>query len=317
MHSEEQPVAASQSWWQLKNNLYEFLSSTRIMILMTVLPVGVLLFFVLALPIGWAIAAGFFDIYIFDPVWEYSGLENYHEFLTNPDFWDSLGKSVIFAVGSVTIQLIAGIAIAIQLNKKIRFISIFRALLFLPYLIPTVVVAWLALWMGNTQWGILNTMLVEWTSIQQPIPWFGSSKWALPAIVIVNSWKFTIFVTIMVLARLQGIPDGYYEAAQMAGANAWQQFRDITLPNLKNVIFIVLLLRGIWMFNKFDIIWVLTGGGPRGATTTAPVYAYKTAFSSQALGKSAAISTFLFLLLTVVAVIYFYAFDPEQEVRVE
>ncbi|WP_156587152.1 carbohydrate ABC transporter permease [Halorubrum sp. CBA1125] len=113
------------------------------------------------------------------------------------------------------------------------------------------------------------------------------------------------------------IPEGYYDAARVCGASRWQKFRDITLPNLKGVIFIVVLLRGIWMFNKYDIIAVMTNGGPGDATQTAPIYAYKLAFQSYNLGESAAVSVILFGILIVAAVIYFRVLEPESEVRTE
>jgi multiple sugar transport system permease protein len=175
----------------------------------------------------------------------------------------------------------------------------------------------MALWMGNAQWGVINALLQDFGLIDEYIPWFASLDLTMLAVILTNSWKFAIFVTIMVLARLQSIPEGYYEAARMSGATTYQQFRDITLPNLKNVILIVLLLRGVWMFNKFDIIWVLTNGGPGDRTTTAPIFAYMRAFLDYSLGEAAAISTVLFSFLAVVAAIYFWYFEPHKEVRVQ
>jgi multiple sugar transport system permease protein len=122
-------------------------------------------------------------------------------------------------------------------------------------------------------------------------------------------------VIILVLAKLQSIPDTFYEAAKASGASTYQAFRDITLPNLKSVIFIVLLLRAVWTFNKFDIVWLLTGGGPGTATTIAPVYAYELGFQRGSLGRAAAASVVLFGILSVVAIIYFLLLAPEEEVE--
>jgi multiple sugar transport system permease protein len=137
------------------------------------------------------------------------------------------------------------------------------------------------------------------------------------SVIVTNSWKFSIFVTILVLARLQSIPDSIYEAAAVSGASPIRRFIDITLPNLKGVLFIAILLRGIWMFNKFDIVYILTGGGPASRTLIAPIYAYRTAFVDNQLGEAAAVSALLFIVLLGVALIYFYVFEPSQEVRVE
>jgi len=296
---------------------YEVLSKRYVLIAITVLPVLSLFLFVNVLPIIWAIVAGVFEISLFDPTWKFVGMENYTNTLTDPDFWASFRRSLVFAGGSVALQLTVGTAIALLINKSFRFSKSIRAIVMTPYLIPTAILGFLALWMGNSQFGIINWSLIELGVISSPIPWFGSIDLAMFAVILVNSWKFQIFVTIMVLARLQTIPDGFYEAAELAGASGYEKFRDITLPNLKGVIFIVLLLRGIWMFNKFDIIFVLTQGGPGDATSTAPIYAYDVAFQSYSLGRSAAVSTILFIMLFAFALVYFWKLQPAKEVRTE
>jgi multiple sugar transport system permease protein len=236
---------------------------------------------------------------------------------TSPLFRASLWKSIIFAVGSVAIQLTAGIGIALVINRDFKFNKGVRAIVLLPYLIPTALLGFLALWMFNTNWGILNSILVGAGLIDVGIQWFGNPDTAMLLLMLATAWKYAIFATILVLARLQSIPDGYYDAARVAGASRWQKFRDITLPNLRGVIFIVVLLRGIWMFNKYDIIAVMTNGGPGDATETAPIYAYKLAFNSYNLGESAAVSVILFVILIGAAAIYFRVLEPESEVRTE
>lgn len=300
-----------------KDLLFEFLSRKHVFIALTVLPTMLLFAFINLIPIGWAIYAGFHKIPLLSPNWEWVGLQNYQAILSDPAFWQVLERSIIFAGGSVAVQLTVGTGLALLLNRSFKFEYVVRALVLLPYTIPTAVIGFMALWMMNSQWGIINQILVQLGLISNAIPWYANPDLAMPAVILTNSWKFSIFVTIMVLARLQSIPDGYYEAAELAGANVYQQFRDITLPNLKGVIFIVLLLRGVWMFNKFDIIWVLTNGGPGKKTETASIYAFRTALFQNHLGKAAAISTILFIMLVVTAALYFYVLEPEKEVRVE
>jgi multiple sugar transport system permease protein len=287
------------------------------MVLVTVVPAILMVTFLSLIPALWAVWASFHNIPLFSQEWQWVGLQNYVEILNGPKFWDSLGKSIIFAGGSVALQTTTGTALALLVNKSFRFSRLVRAVILLPYLIPTVVLGFIALWMLDSQSGIINLLLVDLGIFDSPIPWFGSTELAMPALIITNSWKFTIFVTIFVLARLQSINEGFYEAAEMAGATTYQQFRDITWPNIKGVLLVVVLLRGIFMMNKFDIIWVLTKGGPGSVTTTAPVYSYQMAFDITRLGKSAAISVLLFVVIFFGAIIYFYVFSPEQEVRVE
>lgn len=302
---------------QYQDAAYERLSDRRLMIVLTVVPVLLLLTFVLILPIIWAIWSSFHEISLYQSDWAWVGIDHYVTQLTSSAFHPSLWKSAIFAVGSVAIQLVVGIGIALVINREFKFNKGVRAIVLLPYLIPTALLGYLALWMFNTNWGVLNSLLVGVGVVDQGLQWFGNPDTAMLLLMVATAWKYAIFATILVLARLQSIPDGYYDAARVAGASRWQKFRDITLPNLKGVIFIVVLLRGIWMFNKYDIIAVMTNGGPNDATETAPIYAYKLAFAEYNLGASASVSVILFVILIVAAVIYFWALEPESEVRTE
>lgn len=302
---------------RVQDTVYERLSNRRLMITLTVVPVLLLLTFVLVLPIIWAIRASFFEIPLFQPEWTWVGFENYVVTLTDSAFRASLWKSVIFAVGSVVIQLVAGIGIALVIAREFPFNKGIRAVVLLPYLIPTALLGYLGLWMFNTNWGIFNSILVSTGIVEFGVQWFGNPDTAMLVLMVATAWKYAIFVTILVLARLQSIPEGYYDAARVAGASRWEKFRDITLPNLKGVIFIVVLLRGVWMFNKYDIISVMTSGGPGDATQTAPIYAYEVAFGNYNLGQSAAVSVILFTILIVAALIYFRVLEPESEVRTE
>lgn len=297
--------------------VFDSLSRKYVMATITMFPALVLFAFLSLIPIAWAIWASFHEIPIFSPEWTWVGANHYNEILFEQPFHDSVGRSIIFAGGSVALQTTLGTGLALLINREFKFSKVVRALVLLPYLIPTVILGFIALWMANSQWGIINLLLVHIGVISEPIPWFGSLSLAMPSLIVVNSWKFTIFVTIFVLARLQSINAGFYEAAEMAGANAYQKFRDITWPNIRGVLLIVILLRGIFMMNKFDIIWVLTRGGPGDRTTTVPVYAYEVAFNLLQLGKSAAISVLLFLLVLGGALVYFRVFKPAEGVRVE
>lgn len=302
---------------RFRNQLFEFLSAEKTLIVLTVVPVAVLFAFVNLLPILWAVAAGFHEISAFSPEWEWVGLENYTELLTDDNFYSALYKSLLFTVGTTGLNLLLGIGFALLVNRTFRGISLVRAILMLPYMVSTAVLGFITLWMANSQFGIINQVLADLGLINEFVPWFGAPELAMLSVILTNSWKFSIFVTIMVLARLQGIPDGIYEAAKVSGATPYQRFRDITLPNLKGVIFIVILLRGVWNFNKFDILFILTQGGPAGATTTAPIHAYNIAFLQTSLGEAAAMSTILFVILVSAATLYFYVLEPEEEVRVE
>ena len=281
-------------------------------------PVMLLFVFVAVLPIAWALAGSFFSINAFNPVWNWTGLANYeHIFLQDSFYWTAAGKSVVFGFGSVALQIVLGVAFALILQRSFRGNAFARAVVLLPYLVPVIVVGLVFQWMMNPNYGVFNLLGTRLGILNESINFLGNSDIAMYAIIVAASWKWSIFVVMMTLARLEAIPSGYYDAARVNGANAWQRFRDITLPNLKGMIVLVVLLRGIWMFNKFDIVWIMTRGGPSGATTTLPVYAYKVAFNQWHLGESLAIASTLFLTLVIGAAVYFGKFNPEQEVRVE
>lgn len=302
---------------RVQDTLYERLSNRSLMIVLTVVPVLLLLTFVLILPIIWAVRASLFEISLFQQDWTWVGVQNYAQTLTDSAFQASLWRSMIFAVGSVAIQLVVGTGIALVIAREFPFNKGVRAVALLPYLIPTALLGYVGVWMFNTNWGIINSILIQLGIIEYGLEWFGNPDTAMLLLMITTAWKYAIFVTILVLARLQSIPDGYYDAARIAGASKWERFRDITLPNLKGVIFIVVLLRGVWMFNTYDIISVMTNGGPGSATTTAAIYAYEVAFENYQLGRSAAVSVVLFVILVVAALIYFRVLEPQSEVRTE
>lgn len=297
--------------------LYEFLSKKWVFVALTMLPASAVFLSVNLFPIGWSVSASFFEISAYSPVWTWTGLDNFQSVIEDGDFWMSLYRSAFFAVGSVALQVAFGTGLAFLINREFRFQKLIRAVALVPYIVPTAVLAYVALWMGSSNFGIINQLLVQVGIVDEFIPWFGSLDWAMFAVITTSSWKFSIFVTILVLARLQSIPDSLYEAAAVSGAASWRRFIDITLPNLKGVLFIAILLRTIWMFNKFDIVYILTNGGPSDATRIASIHAYQTAFVEANLGEAAAVSTFLFGLLAIAAAVYFLVFEPSQEVRVE
>lgn len=246
---------------------------------------------------------------------EFVGFENYRQLLFEDErFWSTVRIGLIYAIYSIGLQTIIGVGIALVLNESFRFQNLVRTLVLVPYLIPTVAVAIIFRWILNNQTGIANYYLMTYTPLDGSISFF-SEALAMHTVVWASGWKFTIFVVLIILARLQSIDPELYELARINGANAIRRFIDVTYPHIKSALFLVILLRGIFMFNKFDMIWVLTEGGPFGETETMVIYAYKTAFGQLDYGTGAAITTLMFLLLATVSMIYFSLVNPGEEVE--
>lgn len=286
----------------------------RVLLGLTIGPALLLMFIAAFLPVLWALNLSFHEAGALDPTWTWVGTANYSEILSSDRYWNAFRRSLFFGFGSVALQLVIGVGLALMLSREFRGVVFARAMVFLPYLIPTVVVAMVFRLMLNNTYGIVNVVLLDVGLISSGVDWLSNPDLAMYSLIVMNSWKFAIFITIMVLARLQSIPSQFYEAATMNGAGPLRKFRDVTYPQIKGVILLVLLLRGIWMFNKFDIIWIATGGGPGRTTTTLPVHIFRVAFIEFNLGIAGAIAGTLFAFLGLGAIIYFAGFSPAEEV---
>ncbi|MBY0295063.1 MAG: sugar ABC transporter permease [Methylobacterium sp.] len=239
------------------------------------------------------------------------GLGNYARVVADPEFWRAIGNGLTYALLSIVLQVVIGIAFAMVLNQPFFGRPLVRGLATLPYLLPTVVVALTFQWMADGSFGLVTVLARDLGF--GTIPWFEQPATAMLSVVLASVWLWTPFVTICVLAGLQTIPPALYEAARVDGAGPVARFIHITLPQLKPVLTVVILLRAIWMFNKFDIVWLLTRGGPLGATEHLPILAYKKAFSLFDVGGGAAVATVSFLILTALVAVYFRLFPLEEK----
>ncbi|MEL6272196.1 MAG: sugar ABC transporter permease, partial [Chloroflexota bacterium] len=178
---------------------------------------------------------------------------------------------------------------------------------------PTVVVVVIWRWLLNASGGIVNYALVGLGFIESEIGFFSSGNSAVTSVILINSWRWFPFLAVIILAGLQSIPDDLYDAAAVDGASTAQQFWHITLPGLQPVLFVLGLVGTLLSFNVFDIIWLLTGGGPSSATTTLPVYIYETAFRKYSLSEAAAMSVVVSLFLLIFAVVFIRYAAPRLE----
>jgi multiple sugar transport system permease protein len=236
---------------------------------------------------------------------EWVGLANYAQML-GPDgrFLGALGVTLIWTGGTLALQLGLGIGLALLLNQQLWFRSLARGLALFPYLVSTVVAVLVWRWLFNDFFGLFNRALIALDIIAQPVDWLGQMPNAMASTIVVGAWKFFPFVVIAVLARLQTIPEALYEAARLDGASAVGRFRDVTLPQLAEVLGIVVLLRAIWDFKEFDLIFLLTGGGPVDATRTLPLVVYQEAFGLNRMGLASAYALGMMAVMTLLFMAY-------------
>ena len=236
----------------------------------------------------------------------FSGFTNYSRMLGDGRFWQTLQNTTVFTVASVSLELLLGMAIALILNQSFRGRGIVRTIAIIPWALPTAVMGLAWAWI-NDQYGVVNDILLRLGLINTGINWLGNPTLAMVALVIADVWKTTPFISIILLAGLQSISEDIYEAHSLDGANAWQSFYQITLPLLMPQILISLLFRFAQSFGIFDLVQVMTGGGPAGATETVSIYIYSTVMRYLDFGYGAALVVVTFLILiSVVGIATFY-----------
>jgi multiple sugar transport system permease protein len=234
----------------------------------------------------------------------FTGLDNYLFVLNDPLFWESFYQALIWTGWSMVLQALLGVSLALLLQQPLKGMNVFRGLLLFPYIVPTVVIALNWRWLFNSEIGIVNHLLLSAGIVQDRIAWLSTPNMAMASAIMLNVWKYTPFVIIVVLARLQTIPTELYDAARVDGAGAWRRFRDITLPQLAEVLAVVIVFRTIWTFNKFEEIYLLTRGGPGTSTYNLALYAFDQSIANLRMGVGAAAGVIMLLLLLVGAVFY-------------
>jgi ABC-type sugar transport system permease subunit len=267
-----------------------------------VLPIVTLVLALIAYPFTYAIYLSMTRKYVgMPPVWV--GFENYVRLANDGFFLRAVWNSFIFTFGSVFFKLGLGMLMALVLTSNIRFRNFFTGVLLVPWVAPTVVSALNFLWIYDGSLGVLNYLLVKvFRIIPQGIGWLSEPGWAMASVIFVNIWRGFPFFGISFLAGMKAIPADLYEAAAVDGANAVQRFLHITLPALRNITIIVVLLSTIWTFNDFGIVYILTKGGPGGTTMVLPVFTYEMAFGAQRLGDAIAVALYMLPGLAIVIV---------------
>lgn len=236
---------------------------------------------------------------------EFIGLGNYLTiFFEDIDFKAALINSVLWTIGNFVIAGFFGLGVALLLKARFKGNSILRTLILIPWVIPTVAIAITWKWLLNSELGIIQRFMLISGLISSSVPFFGP-KYSLLTVTLVNVWRFTPFVTLVILARLESIPEELYEAARVDGASMLQQFTHITMPLLKPVLAVLGIIGVLWTFGHFDIVWLITKGGPGNSSMTLPVLVWMKAFYVFRLGEAASISTIMIAVLLAFTAFYF------------
>lgn len=265
-------------------------------------PALLLLGAVLAWPLVSAVLLSLRDVRIVGSEGPFVGLANYRRVLSDASFWSAAGLSLLWVAANAVVQTALALAAALILHQRFPGVRVARTWVILTWIVPTVVVVMIWRWLLSASGGMVNPLLMAVGATDAPIGFFAGRWAAFATLVLVNSWRWFPFVALMILAGLTRIPAELHEAARMDGAGPWRRFTRITWPLLAPTLAVLLVIGTLLSFNVFDIIWLLTAGGPAGGTRTLPVLIYETAFKGYRIGEAATVAVLATLALMAFAV---------------
>ncbi|PWE53882.1 sugar ABC transporter permease [Metarhizobium album] len=262
---------------------------------------------VLAAILGWplvsAVLLSLQDVRTIGSQGQWVGFTNYSTVISNPMFWTSVGMSIVWVVANAALQTVLALMAALTLNQNFPGVKIARTWIILTWIVPTVVVVIIWRWLFSTSGGMINPLMMQTGIVSRPVGFFSTPWTAMATLIFINSWRWFPFIALMMLAGLTRIPADLYEAARIDGANGWKRFTRITWPLLAPTLGVLTVVGTLLSFNVFDIIWLLTAGGPAGGTRTLPVMIYETAFKGYKLSEAATISVLATMLLMAFALV--------------
>jgi trehalose/maltose transport system permease protein len=275
-------------------------------------PMLIVLALVAAWPLGRTIWFGFTDANLSDlSIAEFVGVDNFVFLLQDPDWWQAFWNTVQFAVISVVLETVLGLGIAMAINANMPGKGLMRTAVLIPWAIPTIVSAQIWAWMFNDVFGVLNAMLMAVGIISEPVAWTANPDTALWAVILVDVWKTTPFMALLILAGLQMLPSECYEAARVDGIHPLRVFWKVTLPLLRPALMVAIIFRALDAFRVFDAIYVLTGNNK--STMSMSIYARQQLVDFQDVGYGSAAATMLFLIIAVFTIVYMTAARVGQE----
>lgn len=298
-----------------KDAVTRWLDEPQRLAFLLLLPTLLLVFGVLLYPILHTFVLSLTDTHLAKPdSGGFIGIENYLAAARDPEFRASLGRTFYFALLTVPIEVVLGLLIALLLNQPFRGRGFVRGLIILPWALPYIVNGVMWKWILNANYGAFNALLSQLGIIDRYQIWLGDPTTAFHFVIFASIWKETPVAVILLLAALQGIPTELYEAARVDGANAFQRVWSVTLPLLRPVIAVTMVVKTVWALKEFDLIYVMTGGGPANATNVATFYTYLTTFKFLKFGYGAALAFIIVLFSLVIAYVYVRLISPAKSV---
>lgn len=270
-----------------------------------IIPAVVIIFAIVIYPLLNAFYQSFIDSNLAYPqLRKFIGIGNYIDVLKDKYFWLSILNTVYFTIFSIILEFLFGFIIALVLNEKFYMKWLVRTLIMIPWAIPPVVNATVWKWILNSEYGSLNSILHSLGIIKEYKIWLSSPFWSLMLVILADVWKYTPLVALMLLAALQTIPEDLYEAAKIDGASPFRRFVSVTIPLIKPTVIVVLIFRTFEAFKIFDLVFVMTRGGPAFKTTVISYYAYLETFSQLKVGRGAAIAYIIVIFMSILSYLY-------------
>jgi multiple sugar transport system permease protein len=278
-------------------------------------PAILVMLLVIGYPLVYTVYLSFFDTPPRSDDWVWTGLGNYADVLGSDRFWKTTRNTFYWTIGSTGLAFVLGFGAALVVHRRFPGRGIVRAILLIPWVISHVATAYVFRWFLHSDYGLFGGTLLEWGLVDRRPVLLDSVDWVMPAVIMVNVWKEFPFVMIMVLAGLQTVPDQVLRAAKVDGAGTFQQFWHVTVPHLRGVIVITTLLLFVTNLNSFTLVYLLTGGGPAGASQLWITEIYNTAFRTLRYGEASAYSVILFLIMLSMGFFYVKALSSGRARR--
>lgn len=279
---------------------------------MLILPAILVMGLFTAYPLFEGLRIAFTNTHLLKEGARYIGIRNFIRLLADEIFWVSLYHSVLLTIVVVFLQFVLGLILALAMNQKLPGMSLFKSIIMASWVIPVAATVILFKFMAQPDIGLINIVLQALGLEDLNRYWLGDLDVALPFIILLHLWRNVPFYGVAFLAAMQAIPQSYYEAAEIDGANAWYRFWYITLPGIRKMVIVMVTIHVLWTFNNFDFVYLATGGGPVNATDVLPVYVYRQCWTSYTVGYGASIGTVMLLLLMLYFIVFIKISERDQ-----